>query len=109
MKTETKTYILKRSVYNNLDFLVGIIVVITDDYWGASGSDTNTGFTVVKGKLKGEKGCVADGLFGYICDNTEKNRRAIKNIVDTEKKLIKSIKENDKRFNKITNSILPKP
>ncbi len=58
-----KTYILKYDVYNNSDFPAGIIVTITNDYWGKK-DDSNTGFTVVEGELKGGKGCVANGLNG---------------------------------------------
>jgi len=80
---KTKTYILVRPVYNNLTFPVGTIVKITDDYWGKDNSDNeeNTGFTVVSGKLKGERGCVVDGLDGWLLENNKTNMLLIKNYV----------------------------
>lgn len=101
-----KTYILKRSVYNNEDFPIGTIVTITDDYWGKGSNDKNTGFTVVEGELKGKKGCVADGLDGWIADDTEENRALIQQCIEHDENLKKQLKQNAKRIDNIPNSAL---
>lgn len=81
-----KTYILKYAVYNSIDFPAGTTVKITDDYW--EGNDNlNTGFTVVKGKLKGVKGSVANGLNVYLLDDTDKNRKMFAQFQSAIKKL----------------------
>ena len=81
-----KKYILKLNVYNHIDFPLGTIVKITDDYFGAGG-DKNTGFTVLEGKLAGEKGCVADGLEGYLLEDTPENRKLVQNFKKKSRKL----------------------
>ena len=93
-----KTYILKYDVYNSLDFQKGTIVKITDDYWGSSSNDANTGFTVVKGKLKGKKGCVADGLKNHLLDDTIKNRMIFKQFEEAKKRLRVAISKINKRW-----------
>ncbi len=82
-----KTYILKYDVHNFINFPMGTIVTITDDYWGKGHNDSNTGFTVVNGKLKGEKGYVSNGLNGYLLDNNSENKELIKEYKVAMKKL----------------------
>lgn len=68
-----KTFILKYEVRNRINFPVGTIVAITDD--------DNTKFTVVEGELKGEKGCIADGLKGWLIEDTAENRKLVENFL----------------------------
>lgn len=96
-----KTYILKYDIYNNIDFPKGTIISITDDYWRKGHNDLNTGFTVVSGKLKGEKGCVSAGLNGYLFDNTIENKKLIKNYKSEIKMINRSLKELDKKFDSL--------
>jgi len=95
-----KRYILKYDVYNNVDFPKGTTVIITDDYWGDKRNDS-TGFTVIKGKLKGEKGCVADGLNGWLLDDTPENKKLIKNHENEITKLENSIKRLNKKWDSL--------
>lgn len=101
-----KTYILKRSVYNNVDFPIGTIVTITDDYWGNGNNNKNTGFTVAEGELKGEKGCVADGLDGWLVDDIEENRTLIQRYIEQEENLEKQLDQNAERIENIPNCAL---
>lgn len=102
-----KTYILKYDVINIDDlFPAGIIVKITDDYWGNTNNDKNTGFTVVSGKLKGQKGCVVNGLEGWLLENTETNRKIFKEFAENIKKLTKSLEAEEKAWEKIPTAIL---
>lgn len=96
-----KTYILKYDVYNNTNFPAGTIVIITDDYWGKK-DELNTGFTVMKGKLKGYQGSVANGLKEYLLDNTSENRNAFKEFQHEKKK----IKADENSLNKRWNALL---
>lgn len=97
-----KTYILKHNVYNSIEFPVGTIVKITDDYWGKrSHNEPNTGFTVVKGKLKGEKGCVSEGLDGWLLDNTAQTRAILKDHKKRESDLKKQLTKLDKEWDAI--------
>lgn len=75
-----KTYILKYEVSNHIDFPTGTIVTITDDFFGVT--DRNTSFTVVEGELKGEKGCVADGLEEWLIEDTPKNRKLVEGFLE---------------------------
>lgn len=99
-KKSLKTYILKYNVHNNVTFPVGTIVSITDDYFPYC-NDTNTGFTVVSGKLKGQKGCVANGLKKYLLENTDANKNAIKLKGKEEKKHFKCIDALNKQYDKL--------
>lgn len=74
-----KTYILKYEVFNRINFPVGTIVAITDDYYRSS--NRNTSFTVVEGELKGEKGCVADGFEGWLIEDTPENRKLVEDFL----------------------------
>ncbi len=97
IKKKMKTYILKRAVYNDIDFPIGTIVKINDPKWE---------FEVVEGKLKGEKGHIADGVKGYIVDDTKENRTLIKRCFEQEKTLLKQLKQNTKQIEKIPNAVL---
>lgn len=99
-KKPLKTYILKYNVYNDVTFPTGTIVSITDDYF-TSNDKKNTGFTVVSGKLKGQKGCVVDGLKKYLLENTDANKNAIKLKEKEEKKYLKCIDALNKQYNKL--------
>lgn len=96
-----KTYILKYTVCNNVDFPMGTIVKITDDYWGSGHNSKNTGFTVVEGKLKGQKGCVADGLKGYLIEDTSVNRSLIKGYQIATEKLEQEMDKLDKKWHSV--------
>ncbi len=82
MKNET--YILKNDIYNHIDFPRGTIVKVNDWNWE---------FEVVKGKLKGEKGHIADGMNGHLLENNIKNKKMIKRFQDTEKKIQKDLRD----------------
>ena len=93
-----KTYILKRPVYNSIDFPLGTIVkLLQEDHYN---------FVVVGGKLKGLKGCVADGLNGWVIDNTSKNKKALSIFVKTKKKLHSDIISLNKQWDKLPTSKL---
>lgn len=83
-----KTYILKYDIHNNVRFPAGTIVKITDDYWGGN-DESNTGFTVAEGELKGKKGHVVNGLDGWLLEDTKENRKAVKNLYDKQKEIEK--------------------
>lgn len=102
-----KTYILKYDVYNNEDFPAGTIVTITDDYWGKGSNKENSGFTVIEGKLKGKKGCVADGLHGYLLDNTNENKKLFTEFQNESRKLKDAINVLNKKWNDLPSAILP--
>ena len=93
-----KTYILKRPVYNSEDFPIGTIVKEVKERFYC--------FEVVSGKLKGKKGQIADGLNGVVCDNTIKNRKIIKQVLDNDKKLRKAIIANNLVIDKIPSSTI---
>ena len=104
-----KTYILKRTVINDMIFPIGTIIEITDDYWGeksTSPSDKNTGFTVVEGQLKGQKGCVVDGLESFIAEDTEGNMLLIKRCLESIGNLKKQINDNHIIINNLPTPIL---
>lgn len=106
-KKKMKTYILKYDVYNFITFPKGTVVKITDDYWGGGSSDQkNTGFTVTKGKLKGQKGNVADGLNGWLLENTVENRKLLSEFKSKEKSLNISINSLNRAWNKIKAVVL---
>lgn len=91
-----KKYILKRTVYNNIDFPVGTIVKPIKEEFRC--------FEVVSGKLKGEKGEIADGLKGWVCEYTPQNVRRIKNCQSMEKQLLKQLKINARLIDSIPNA-----
>lgn len=101
-----KTYILKYPVRNSIDFPVGTIVKITDDYWGKGSNEPNTGFTVVQGKLKGQKGCVSNGLKTFLVENTKVNRGEIKGLLKEHRELDKSIERVLRKLRQMKPAIL---
>ena len=90
-----KTYILKTAIYNNIDFPIGTIVKVNNPKWEVE---------VVEGKLKGEKGHIADGVKGFIVDDTEENRVLIQQCIEHDENLIKQLKQNAKRIKSIPNT-----
>jgi len=96
-----KTYILKRPVYNSVDFPMGTIVKHITEHCRC--------FEVVEGKQKGEKGDIADGLFEYdfVCDDTQENRKLIKQFQDKEDELEYQRQENYKFLDNIPSSKKP--
>jgi len=105
---KTKTYILIIRVYTSFMFPVGTIIKITDDYWGKDNlnNDENTGFTVVSGKLKGKKGCVADGLDIHLIENNKVNRLLIKNYLRKREELQLKLEKLEKSLLKLKTPIL---
>ena len=101
-----KTYILRLPVFNENDFPKGTIVKITDDYWGKNKSNPNTGFTVIEGELKGKKGCVADGLLGYLLDDTLENRHLIKVLQDEQENIKFLYEQLQKRWDELPKAII---
>jgi hypothetical protein len=92
MKLKNKnmsTYILKYNVYNSIDFPKGTIVKIIDPKWE---------FEVVKGKLKGQRGNIADGLNGWLLENTTENALLFNNFMSEEKKLHDAIRDLNERW-----------
>jgi len=87
-----KTYILKRDVYNNIDFPKGTVVKIIDPKWE---------FEVSEGKLKGERGNIADGLNGWLLENTPENKKLLKEYLEETKHLELSIKKLDKKWSSL--------
>lgn len=106
MQYNMKTYILKRVVYNDDEFPIGTIVTITDDYWENGNNDKNTGFTVVEGELEGKKGCVANGLDGWLADDTKANRSLIQQCIEHMKDIKNQLKRNTELIDSIPNSAL---
>lgn len=90
-----KTYILKRAVYNDIEFPIGTIVKINDPKWE---------FEVAEGKLNGKKGHIADGVKGFVIDDTEENRTLIQQYLDQEENLMKQIRKNHERLVNIPNA-----
>lgn len=91
------TYILKRDVYNNETFPTGTIVKpINHEHYC---------FEVVEGKLKGKKGGIADGLNGWVCDDTKENRKCIKDYLNNKKEINKQLNINTKFNEQLLNNI----
>lgn len=88
-----KTYILKSNVHNYETFPIGTIVKHVNEEFAC--------FEVVSGKQKGKKGDIADGLKGWVCDDTPENRELIKECLNKQKELYKQIKINNQRINNI--------
>lgn len=78
-----KTYILKRPVYNSVDFPIGTIIKPIKEEFHC--------FEVVEGDLKGEKGGIADGLDGWIINDTPENRKLCLEFELDMKKLKRAI------------------
>ena len=94
-----KTYILKDDVYNDIDFPKGTIIsLINEEYYH---------FVVTKGKLKGQKGGIADGLNGWLLENTVENRNLVKQFCSEEKRLIKELETLSKNWAKIPTVAVP--
>ena len=89
-----QTYILKYSVYNGdeRNFLAGLIVEVIDPEWE---------FRVVKGKMKGMRGNIADGLNGYLIENTIQNRNLFKRLSIKANKLHAELAKVDKKWNSV--------
>lgn len=83
------TYILKFDVYNDIDFPKGSIITIIDPKWE---------FEVVEGRLKGERGNIADGLNGWLLEDNPENRMLFKDFTTKSKKLESAIKRLDKKW-----------
>lgn len=94
-----KKYILKQTVYNNIDFPRGTIVKVNDPKWE---------FEVVSGKLKGQKGNIADGVNGWLLEDTPDNRKLVKEFNDKLKSLKKERSDLYKNWDKIPTAKLPK-
>lgn len=88
----TKTYILKYDCYNDDCFPAGTIVKVNDPKWE---------FEVVIGKMKGQKGHIADGMNRWLVDNTLKNRNLLKVLIKKEKSLLLKIKKIQKQWKKV--------
>lgn len=93
-----KTYILKRTVYNNETFPIGTIVKHT--------TGTMVCFEVVEGEMKGMKGGIADGLEGWVVDDTPENRTAIKELLNEETYLRNRLKTNSEKMQNIPSAEL---
>jgi len=85
-----KTYILKYDVYNNIDFPKGTIVKVNDWKWE---------FEVMEGKLKGEKGHIADGMNGFLLEDIIENRKLFKEFTAEQKKLEDAVNSLNKKWN----------
>ena len=97
-----KTYILKYPVHNEHEFPIGTIVTITDDYWGNGNEELNTGFTVVEdGPMKGMKGCVADGLNGYLLENTPENHWEVRDFFSRKAELNRQIEKLNQEWDQL--------
>ena len=83
------TYILKFDVYNDIDFPKGSIVTVIDPKWE---------FEVVEGRLKGKRGNVADGLSGWLLEDTLENRMLFKNLISKVKQLESAVNRLDKEW-----------
>lgn len=94
-----KKYILKYPVYNNIDFPAGTTIELLNE--------EHYNFIVTEGKLKGEKGGVADGLEGWLLDDTIENRKLFKKFEDSKEKLDASRKILIKKWSALPTSIIP--
>lgn len=83
-----KTFILKYEVCNHIDFPIGTIVKLVD----------NENFMVVEGKLKGQTGCVANGLNGWLMENNSTNKKLLNKFKTEQKKINLKINELDKEW-----------
>lgn len=98
-KQSVKTYILKSDISNfHEEFPMGTIItpIVHDHYC----------FKVVYGKLREKKGQIADGLDGYIVEDTKKNRETIARVIKKNKELNLAIKKNWKRISNIPDAKL---
>lgn len=77
-----KTYILKYPVYNDIDYPRGTIVKLLDRQHTHYPS-----FEVVEGPLKGKIGGLADGLDGWLIEDTVENIRLLKIFENEEMEL----------------------
>lgn len=100
-----KIYILKYEVSNHIDFPIGTVVTITDDYFG-KGTSRNTSFTVVEGKLKGEKGYVADGLEGWLIEDNPENRKLLKKFSEKASHINSLMKNLESEWGEVPTAIL---
>lgn len=87
-----KKYILKYDVYNNIDFPKGTIVKVIDPKWE---------FEVTEGKLNGKRGNIADGLNGWLLEDTPENRLLFNEFKEEERRLNKAIKKLNKNWEKL--------
>ena len=94
MKTEKKTYLLKYPVHNGITFPIGSVVVPIS-------GERYDNFKVVSGKYKGKKGCVANGLDGWLIENTETNRLKLQMFLNKKVYYEHKIKELNQKWIKI--------
>lgn len=94
----SKTYILKYDVYNSISFEQGTIVKVIDPDWE---------FEVVEGELKGERGNIADGLNGWLLEDTTKNRKLFANFKSEIRKLQDALKSENKKWDELPAAVLP--
>lgn len=84
---------MKYEVINTITFPIGTIVKVNDPAWE---------FQVVKGKNKGIKGHLANGLDGWLIENTDENRKMLNQFNKESKQLSKAIKSLNERWDKIS-------
>lgn len=94
-----KTYILKYDIYNDTTFPKGTIVKVNDWQWE---------FEVTEGKLKGQKGHIADGMDGWLIENTPEMKTMVKDYFAAAKKIDLKIKELNQMWGKIKTEKEPK-
>jgi len=91
-----KTFILKYPVINDIEFPAGLTVKIID----------KENFIVTHGKLEGKKGFVADGLNGWLLDDTIQNRKLYVEFARQRKKLQNEIILLNEQWEKIPTEII---
>jgi hypothetical protein len=93
-----KTYILKYDVYNSIDFPKGTIVKqINEKFYK---------FEVVEGDLKGEKGDIADGLSGWLLEDTPENRKILADFLNEKERIEAQIKDLNKRWGDLPAAVI---
>lgn len=92
-----KTYILKNAIYNNEEFPIGTVVEVIE--FEAKNANCAS-FRVTEGPMKGQIGLVADGLKGFLIENTQVNRKKFikfkKDKEDLHRQMQKLINDWDK-------------
>lgn len=91
-----KTYILKHPVYNDIDFPIGTVIRLID----------LNKFEVIEGKLNRKIGEVADGLQGWLIDDTEENRKTIKSFFKRKSEIEKQMAALDKELESLEPAII---
>lgn len=90
-----KTYILKYPVYNTIDFPEGTIIELINERMA--------NFKVIEGNLNGEKGFVANGLDGWLIENTHENVDKINQLITRRNAIL----EEGEKINEEWESIKP--